>query len=102
MPNALNHFNALALRPDGKFYVVGEAGDPVTSNGTSALFARLTYSGGLDPTFQSGQGFTLYSINNGDPFNRDESAFSLSCSVAEKCSWVARLRREHSLYSVSA
>jgi uncharacterized delta-60 repeat protein len=76
-PNLINHFNALAIGAEGKFYAAGEAGDPASVNGTSVVFARLTTSGNFDPTYQNGQGFVLFTINDGDAFHRNESATSL-------------------------
>lgn len=77
-PGKINHFNAIARRPDGKYIVVGETGDPTATDGTDSLFARLTTSGNLDPTFQGGDGFARYGIDIGDPFNRDESAKAIT------------------------
>jgi uncharacterized delta-60 repeat protein len=77
VPNSINHFNALALGTQGKFYVAGEAGDPASGNGTAIVFARLTANGSLDPTYQNGQGFAQFAINDGDTFHRNESATSL-------------------------
>ncbi len=73
----INRFNAIARRADGKFIAVGEAGDRSAQDGTGALFARLTVNGTLDPTYQSGNGFTRYNVNQGEPFNRDEAALSV-------------------------
>lgn len=73
----LNRFNAIARRADGKYLAVGEAGDPAASNGTDALFARLTTSGDSDPSFQGGSGFTSYTVNDGNAFNRDDVARSI-------------------------
>lgn len=73
VPNAINHFNALAQRSDGKFYTVGEAGDAASMNGTAVLFSRLTVSGNPDPTFQ-GSGFVMFGFDDGAPFHRNEAA----------------------------
>ncbi|MBL0164512.1 MAG: hypothetical protein IPP82_12955 [Xanthomonadales bacterium] len=70
----LNHFNAIAVQPDGKYIAVGETGDPTLPDGTAALFSRLTTSGNFDPSYNSGAGYSTYSINIGDPFFRNESA----------------------------
>ena len=77
VPGQINRFNAIARRPDGKFIAVGEAGDRSLQDGTGALFARLTVNGSFDPTFQNGNGFTRYNVNQGDPFNRDDAALSV-------------------------
>ncbi len=79
-PNGLhiNRYNAIARRPDGKYIAVGESGDKDGANGTGALFARLTTVGSLDPSFQSGNGHVLYSLDLGDEFNRDESASAIT------------------------
>jgi len=77
-PGQLNRFNAIARRPDGKFIAVGESGNPAAENGTGALFSRLTVNGSLDPTFQNSIGFTIYNVNQGDPFNRNEAATAIT------------------------
>lgn len=79
-PDALhiNHYNAIARRPDGKYIAVGEVGDRSSQNGTAALFARLTTSGALDPSYQAGAGYSQLAIDQGNAFNRDEFATSIT------------------------
>ena len=74
VPNAINHYNALAIRPDGKFYAVGEAGNPLSIDGTGMLFARLASAGAADPAYQNGNGFTVSNFDNGVQFHRDDVA----------------------------
>ena len=77
VPNAINHYNALAIRPDGKFYAVGEAGNPQSIGGTGMVFARLASAGDIDPAYQNGDGFSLLNMDNGVQFHRDDVATSV-------------------------
>lgn len=70
----INRGTALAIQTNGKYIVVGEAGDPASVNGTSVLMARMTASGTRDPSFQNGDTFALFAINQGDPSHRDDAA----------------------------
>jgi uncharacterized delta-60 repeat protein len=76
--NKVNRINAIARRADGKYIAVGETGDPAFPDGTAALFVQLTVNGSLDPTYEGGAGYSRYSINIGDPFNRNESATKIT------------------------
>jgi uncharacterized delta-60 repeat protein len=76
--NKVNRINAIARRSDGKYIAVGETGDPALPDGTAALFVQLTTNGSLDPSYNGGDGYSRYSINIGDPFNRNESATSIT------------------------
>lgn len=70
----INRGTALAIQPNGKYMVVGEAGDPASVNGTSVLLARMTADGTRDASFQGGATFALFGINQGDPSHRDDAA----------------------------
>jgi uncharacterized delta-60 repeat protein len=72
--NKINRIYAIARRADGKYIAVGETGDAAATDGTDALFARLTTNGALDPGYQGGSGYSRYGIDNGAAFNRDDSA----------------------------
>lgn len=74
----INRYYALAERPDGKFYAVGEAGDSQATNGTSMLFTRLAVAGNPDTSFNNGTGFALYNIDDGAPFHRDDAGTSVA------------------------
>ena len=74
LESQINRGTALAIQANGKYIVVGEAGDPASLNGTSVLLARMTASGTRDPSFQSGNTFALIGINQGDPSHRDDAA----------------------------
>ncbi len=74
LDSKINRGNALAIQADGKYIVVGEAGDPTSINGTSVLLARMTNFGARDDAFQNGEGFALFGINQGDPSHRDDVA----------------------------
>ena len=76
--NKLNRINAIARRADGKYIAVGETGDAALPDGTASLFAQLTTNGSLDPSYGGGDGWSTYSINIGDAFNRNESATSIT------------------------
>lgn len=74
LDSKINRGTALAIQADGRYIVVGEAGDPATVNGTSVLLARMTANGSRDPSFQNGDTFALFGINHGDPSHRDDAA----------------------------
>ena len=74
LDSKINRGYALAIQADDKYIVVGEAGDPSSINGTSVLLARMTANGARDETFQNGEGFALFGINQGDPSHRDDVA----------------------------
>ncbi|MEO7198886.1 MAG: hypothetical protein ABIY56_01575 [Dokdonella sp.] len=77
LPGKINRVNALARKRNGKYYAVGEAGNPASENGTDALFTVLTASGYMDMGFQDGLGFTLFSVNQGAAFHRNDVAKSV-------------------------
>ena len=77
LPSKINRVNALARKPNGKYYAVGEAGNPASENGTDALFTVLNATGYMDLGFQDGLGFTLFSINEGAAFHRNDVAKSV-------------------------
>ncbi|MEO7917484.1 MAG: delta-60 repeat domain-containing protein [Dokdonella sp.] len=72
--STINRGAALAIQPDGKYIVVGEAGDPTSINGTSVLLARMTPNGTRDPSFQNGNTFAVFGVNQGSAFHRDDAA----------------------------
>lgn len=74
LDSKINRGTALAIQADGKYIVVGEAGDPASANGTDVLLARMTDNGARDPSFQNGQTFAVFGVNQGDPSHRDDAA----------------------------
>lgn len=74
LDSKINRGTALAIQADGRYIVVGEAGDPASVNGTDVLLARMTANGTRDASFQSGQTFALFGVNQGDPSHRNDAA----------------------------
>ena len=70
----INRINSIARLPDGKYMVVGESGDSTSSAGTDALIARLLVTGPQDASYSFGNGHVRVPINDGVPFNRNDSA----------------------------
>lgn len=70
----INKFNAIARRFDGRYFAVGEFGDPSSSEGIDSLFTRLTTSGALDPSYANGDGYSNYRQQVGQAFVRYDAA----------------------------